>query len=105
MVEAHQQRLKVMSLKSNFGVTMTQVWRASRVSLSSVRIWQLSDIHNEGGMANALLVFNMGLGLLDFSFLFLYLYSHVAQPLQSLSILVQVVSLVVVPYLTFVIMK
>lgn len=37
--------------------------------------------------------------------LFLYLYSHVVQPLQSLLILVQVVSLVVVPYLTFVIMK
>jgi len=43
--------------------------------------------------------------LLFLNFLFLYLYSHVVQPLQSLLILVQVVSLVVVPYLTFVIMK
>lgn len=42
---------------------------------------------------------------LIFFFFFLYLYSHVVQPLQSLLILVQVVSLVVVPYLTFVIMK
>lgn len=55
-------------------------------------------------MTNALFVFERGLGLLDFSS-FLYLYSHVVQPLQSLLILVQVVSLVVVPYLTFVIMK
>lgn len=55
---------------------------------------------------NALLVFKQGLGLfLDLSAFFLYLYSHVVQPLQSLLILVQVVSLVVVPYLTFVIMK
>lgn len=45
-------------------------------------------------------------GAWDFDFSsFLYLYSHVVQPLQSLLILVQVVSLVVVPYLTFVIMK
>lgn len=56
-------------------------------------------------MTDALLVFKRGLGLLDFFFFFLYLYSHVVQPLQSLLILVQVVSLVVVPYLTFVIMK
>lgn len=58
-------------------------------------------------MPRALLVFKRGLGLifLLFVFFFLYLYSHVVQPLQSLLILVQVVSLVVVPYLTFVIMK
>lgn len=57
-------------------------------------------------MTNTLLVFKLGLGPFDFfSLLFLYLYSHVVQPLQSLLILVQVVSLVVVPYLTFVIMK
>lgn len=46
-----------------------------------------------------------GSGTYWFFFFFLYLYSHVVQPLQSLLILVQVVSLVVVPYLTFVIMK
>lgn len=55
-------------------------------------------------MINRLLVIKLGLEL-NFFFLALNLYSHVIQPLQSLLILVQVVSLVVLPYLTFVIMK
>lgn len=59
----------------------------------------------KGGMRKRIIGIQAGACDFLIFFFFLYLYSHVVQPLQSLLILVQVVSLVVVPYLTFVIMK